>query len=708
MSKRLTVALAGNPNAGKTTIFNNLTGSRQSVGNWPGVTVQKKEGEARFNGWEITIVDLPGIYSLTPYSMEEIVTRDFILDEKPDVVVSVIDAANLERNLYLATQIKELDTSVIFALNMVDRAHGRGITIDTKKLSELLDLPVVTMVADRNEGTDDLLAAIVSTSSSNKRGTDDSRKVWYGHEMEKSISKLAGYVRTKTKENIPYNLRWTAIKLLEDDRIVQERILKWAASHGAAILDQAAKERQRLFDLFQEDTSIIMTEQRYGFIAGLVREVQKTSSEDRRDISNKIDKVLTNRVLGIPLFFFLLWGMFQITFTLGAYPRGWLEGLVHWLGKFISGMMSPGIFEDMITHGVISGVGGVIVFLPNIIILFFCISLFEDTGYMARAAFLMDKLMHIIGLHGKSFIPLLMGFGCNVPAIMAARTLESEKDRILTILITPLISCSARLPVYVLLAGAFFPSQAGNIIFAIQVLGVALAIIMGRIFRTVFFRGEVAPFVMELPPYRIPTWKNLLFHTWDRGSLFLKKMGGVILIGSIVIWFLSSFPSFDLAQGTQKENFQDTPHYGSSSEIAKGLPQNDKIEHSYIGYLGKLLEPAFMPIGIDWRGTVALLTGFVAKELVVSTLGVLHAVEKTSHGRDAMRFALKNSSMTGASALSFMVFILIYVPCIATIAAIRRETGSLKWPLFSISYSVALAWIVSFAVYHGAIILGIQ
>ncbi|MFV9691300.1 MAG: ferrous iron transport protein B [Desulfobacteria bacterium] len=690
--KTFTVALAGNPNSGKTTVFNNLTGARQKVGNWPGVTVEKKEGHLNHNGYDIVVVDLPGTYSLTPYSIEEIVARDFVLDEKPDVVVAIIDASNLERNLYLSTQIRELDTKVIFALNMIDVARENAIKINTNKLSELLAVPVVSLVGSRNEGTDRLLETIISIAESDKGIPDQSRRVSYGHEIEKAISELNAFIREKAGENLPYNPRWTAVKLLEDDSVVKKRIMNRTGTHGGTILEKASGLRQKLFGFFREEPEILMTDRRYGFIAGIIEEVQKTGRRNRRDISRRIDKILTNRILGIPIFILFMWGMFQITFTLGAYPMEWLDAGVWHLGQVASLLVPSGILHDLLVDGIISGIGGVVIFLPNIMILFLCIAIFEDTGYMARAAFLMDRVMHLIGLHGKSFIPMLMGFGCNVPAIMATRTLESQNDRILTILINPLMSCSARLPVYLLLAGTFFAESAGNVIFVMYFTGVILAILMGRLFKNIFFRGESAPFVMELPPYRNPTVRNLLIHMWERSKFFLKKMGGIILAGSVIVWVLSSFP-----QGITS----------STPETAGNRYEgSDNLENSYIGRLGQSLAPVFAPIGIDWRGSVAIITGLVAKELVVSTMGVIYAAGQEDK-TDALKAALTRSGMTRASALSFMVFVLIYMPCIATISTIRRETNSWKWTIFSIGYSTSLAWITAFVVYHGAKTIGI-
>jgi ferrous iron transport protein B len=477
-SKSITVALAGNPNSGKSTIFNNLTGTRQKVGNWPGVTVEKKEGHVTTNGYRLTIVDLPGTYSLTAYTIEEIVARNFVLDERPDVVVDIIDASNLERNLYLATQLRELDTKVIFVLNMADLAGQRGAKIDGDKLSELLDVPVVFTVGNRNKGTQDLLRTIVSVAEADIE-LPRTRRVYYGKEIEKAIGELSEVIREKAGGKLPYNIRWIAIKLLEKDRIVKDRILQAAGPQGNVILDEAEKKRERLREFFDEEPEIVLTDHRYGFVAGIVKEALKTVSRERVDVSRQIDQVLTNRLLGLPIFVFFIWAMFQLTFSLGAYPMSWIDAGVSWLGLGVGAWLPEGVLQDLVVDGMIAGVGSVIIFLPNILILFFCIALFEDTGYMARAAFLMDKVMHLIGLHGKSFIPLLMGFGCNAPAIMATRTLESEKDRILTILINPLMSCSARLPVYILLAGTFFGARAGNVIFSIYALGIVLAILVG-------------------------------------------------------------------------------------------------------------------------------------------------------------------------------------------------------------------------------------
>ncbi len=725
--KSITIALAGNPNSGKSTIFNNLTGTRQKVGNWPGVTVEKKEGHLKTNGYDLAVVDLPGTYSLTAYSIEEIVARNFILDEKPDMVVGIIDASNLERNLYLATQLRELDTKVIFVLNMADCARERGIKIDADKLSELLDVPVIFTVGNRNQGTQELLKTIISVAET-EIDLPRTRRVYYGKDIENAINELSEFIREKTSAELPYHIRWIAIKLLENDRIVKDRVLESTNPHGEAILQQAELKREHLREFFDEEPEIVMTDHRYGFIAGIVKEVLKTVTKQRVDVSRQIDQVLTNRLLGLPIFVFFIWAMFQLTFSLGAYPMDWIDAGVGWLGVSAGRILPEGLFADLIVNGIIAGVGSVAIFLPNILILFFCIALFEDTGYMARAAFLMDKVMHLIGLHGKSFIPMLMGFGCNVPAIMATRTLESEKDRILTILINPMMSCAARLPVYILLAGAFFGAKAGNAIFSIYALGIVLAISVGRLFRSTLLRGKVAPFVMELPPYRVPMFKGLLIHMWDRSKIFLKKIGGVILIGSVIIWFLSAFPKHvQFSRNYESEIANISAHYDSNTVSARGdvlerlvrerddaistlesLKAREKIESSYIGRLGKVLAPVFAPIGMDWRGSVAVFTGFVAKEIVVSTMGVLYAAGADGEEEsEALKVALKKSNMTPLSAYAMMAFVLIYVPCLATVAVIRRETNSWKWTVFSITYSTMLAWLVAFLIYQGGKVVGL-
>ena len=722
--KQLTIALAGNPNSGKTTIFNDLTGARQKVGNWPGVTVEKKEGRLKRNGYDLKIVDLPGTYSLTPFSMEEIAARDFILNEKPDVVVNIIDAANLERSLFLAMQIVELDRPVVFALNMADLAKSKGMIIDIEKLSSLLNLPVIFTVANKGKGIDDLIDAAVNEAESFPDGKKG-RKVIYNREINSMLTHLEEELDKNFKELITYPNRWTAIKLLEDDKVVKENLQKISEEKSAVILKHSEEYRHRIEDLFQDDPEIVLTDECYGFIAGIVKETVLISSKKKADISRNIDLVLTNRFLGLPIFVFFIWVMFQLTFSLGAYPTDWINSGVSLFSSFLGGILPNGLFKDLIINGIVAGIGSVIIFLPNILILFFCIALFEDTGYMARAAFLMDRIMHIIGLHGKSFIPMLMGFGCNVPAIMAARTLESRKDRILTILITPFMSCSARLPVYIILAGTFFGDKAGSVIFGLYITGILVAIASGRLLRATLLKGADAPFVMELPSYRMPMFKSLMIHMWDRSRMFLKKMGGVILVGSIVIWALSTFPqnitySRDYSKAIDKIKSELNSQILSSNDQAltqklkneagkkiadiEKKREQERASKSYIGQIGRAVEPFFKPVGIEWRSGVALIAGFVAKEVVVSTIGVLYGAGD-KNDPDALKNILVHSGMTGLSALSMMVFVLLYIPCIATVTAIWKE-ASMNWALFTLFYTTMVAWSASFLVYQTGLLLG--
>jgi ferrous iron transport protein B len=722
----ITIALAGNPNSGKTTIFNNITGTRQKVGNWPGVTVEKKEGRVHKFGYDLKIIDLPGIYSLTPFSIEEIVARDYILEECPDVVIDIIDASNLERSLYLATQMRELGRSkVLFALNMSDVARARGFKIDGEKLSELLDVPVHATVGNKNQGVDVLLQKAIEMVESGKE-PPKGRKVNYSKDIEAAIDTLEALLTPHFQPDSPYDSRWASIKLLENDSVVSKR-LKSALPEDAMsqLILKTDMLRQTIRDRYDEDPEIILTDERYGFIAGIMKEVFTTSSRKRIDSSRNIDRVLTNRFVGFPIFLFFIWAMFQLTFTLGAYPMDWIETGVGAASAVLSSLLPASLLKDLLINGILAGVGSVIVFLPNILILFFCIALFEDTGYMSRCAFLMDKIMHLIGLHGKSFIPMLMGFGCNVPAIMAARTLESEKDRLLTILITPFMSCSAKLPVYIVLAGTFFGPRAGTVIFIVYLFGVVTAILTGRLFRTTLLRGADAPFVMELPPYRVPMMKSLLIHMWDRSKMFLKKMGGIILVGSIIIWTLSAFPrtthySHDYPAAIAHIESVFAQKIDDAAPSARPLLETDKAErlqniqramqaeqtaNSFMGIIGKAVAPIFAPLGIDWRSGVSLLAGFVAKEIVVSTLGVLHAVD--DEGSEALRHALVDSGMTPLAAFSMMIFVLLYIPCIATVATIRKETNSMRWTFFSIGYTTVVAWLMSFIVYNGGRLIGL-
>ncbi len=713
MKKDITIALAGNPNCGKTTLFNNLTGARQKVGNWPGVTVEKKEGHLDHNGRRIRVVDLPGTYSLTPFSMEEVVTRDFILLETPDLVVNIIDAANLERSLFLALQVMELGCPVLFVLNMADMAEAKGLKINDDILSQLLDVPVIFTVGNRNRGTREILKAGLSEINAFEMGKTP-RVIRYGSEVESCILLVEDLLPEDLSQDYPR--RWMALKLLEEDGPALERFKTQCGDQGAPALEAAENCRSRIRELFQDEFEIVLTEDRYGVIAGLEKEAVSHTVENRIDMSRNIDLVLTHRFLGIPAFIFFIWAMFQLTFTLGAYPMAWIEAGVSAFTGVLDQMMAPSLLKSLVLDGIVAGIGSVIVFLPNILILFFCIALFEDTGYMARAAFLMDRVMHVSGLHGKSFIPMLMGFGCNVPAIMAARTLEHQKDRILTILMTPFMSCSARLPVYIILAGTFFAERAGTLIFCLYAGGILVAIASGRLLREVLFKGEDAPFVMELPPYRMPMFKSLMIHMWDRSKMFLKKMGGVILVGSILIWCLSAFPrdisytrDYDalIAQAQPGVTQQASMEESALEEVwervthLERLKEQERVSQSYIGRIGQALAPVFEPIGIGWQSGVALVTGLVAKEVVVSTMGVLYGVGEEP---GALEAALERAGMTPLSALSMMVFVLLYVPCFATVVAIAKETSA-KWAVFNIIYTTTVAWGASFLVYQAGMIL---
>jgi ferrous iron transport protein B len=674
MEKNITVALAGNPNSGKTTVFNNMTGARQHVGNWPGVTVEKKEGSCKYQDAEMRVVDLPGTYSLTAYSLEEVIARDFVVEEKPDVVVDIVDASNLERNLYLATQFMELGANLVIALNMMDVAESRGMAIDTDTLSELLGVPVVPMIATKKKGTQELLEAVVKAAEIGS-SEDGRRQVNYGREVEGELTKIEGVLEFLKDDVLKekYSPRWIALKLLEGDEKVTEEVSK--AENGNRIIDDAHKSAKHIEAIFGDDTESVIVDRRYGFISGAGAEVIHRTAEERHTRSDRIDQVLTNRLLGIPIFLFLMWLTFQLTFKVGAYPMDWIDAAVGWLSETLNARMAETWYRSLLVDGIIGGVGGVLIFLPNIFILFFVISILEDSGYMARAAFIMDRVMHKLGLHGKSFIPMLMGFGCNVPAIMATRTLESRRDRILTILLNPLMSCSARLPVYTLLTAAFFSQRAGTVIFSLYILGIVLAVLMGKLFRKFLFPGPTAPFVMELPPYRTPTLKGTLIHMWERGSMFLRKAGTIILAGAIIVWSLGTFP-----WGVE---------YAS--------------EASYAGKLGHIIEPVVKPFGADWRGGVALFFGFVAKEIVVGTFGVLYG---TGEDEEALTTKLQ-TAMTPPAAYAFMVVTLIYVPCLATVAAIKKETASWKWTFFAVGYGLALAWVLATLIYQIGGLLGL-
>jgi len=713
MVKKLTITLAGNPNSGKTTIFNNLTGARQHVGNYPGVTVEKKEGTLNYNGYEINIVDLPGTYSLTAHSLDEIVARNFVIEEKPDVVIDIIDSSNLERNLYLATQFMELGVPLVLAFNMYDVAKKQGLNIDKDKLSEFFGCPIIFTVATKKEGMNEILDEAIKLVE----GKIHLRKttIDYGKETEEEMGKLESLL-SKDKNLIQkYPSQWLAVKLLENDSEIIKKIKE--SPHSGEILLQLEKSTHHLQSIFGDSPDSIITDRRYGFISGACSEAVKRSYEMRHTVSDRIDSVLISRILGLPIFLGLMWLVFRFTFKFSEPLMGWIETGQEWLGNLIGGMLPEGsVIKSLVVDGIIGGVGSVLVFVPVIFLLFLAMAVLEDSGYMARAAFIMDRLMHKIGLHGRSFIPMLLGFGCNLPAIMATRTIEDRKDRFVTILVNPFMSCGARLPVYTLFIGAFFSDKvAGNVLFSLYLLGIIVAIIMAKILKRFLFKGEAAPFVMELPPYRLPTIKGLLIHMWERGVVYLKKAGTIIFVACVFVWFLNNFPW----------NPQYSKDYDILIEQAKGNDELivqlenekafEKMGKSYAGMIGRAIAPVFKPLGFDdWKVSVGLLGGFVAKEIVVGTLGTLHSVGEAGEESQSLRQALQNQTRADGSkmfnplvAYSLMVFVLLYVPCAASIAVIKRETNSWRWPLFAAFYTTAVAWIVSFTIYQGGRLLGL-
>ncbi|KFD40872.1 iron transporter FeoB [Peptococcaceae bacterium SCADC1_2_3] len=668
------IALAGNPNSGKTSIFNDLTGSHQQVGNWPGVTVEKKEGKLTYQGEFLKVVDLPGTYSLGGYTEDELIARNFILFDQPSVIINVVDSANLERNLYLTVQLLEMGANIVVALNMVDEAKAQKIEINKSRLTELLGVPVVPTVATRNEGVKELVAATVSRA---KELPPKPLVVNYGQEIEEELLKLEELIKLNPNLNANYSSRWLAVKLLEGDERLRDEMQKCQADR---VLVQTGKSIHHLINILGEELEAIIAERRYGFISGLLKEVvsRRSTLEERLTVSDKIDQVVTNRFLGLPLFLLAMWAVFQFTFKLGDPLIGWVEAVFEGLGGLVTGWLgvlgASEMLVSFVVDGIIGGVGSVLVFIPPIFLLFLALSFLEDSGYMARAAYIMDRFMHFLGLHGKSFLPLLIGFGCNVPAIMATRTLESRQDRLVTILINPLMSCAARLPVYVLFAGAFFTANQGWVIFSLYLLGIVLAIMIGKLFKTFIFKGGISTFVMELPPYRLPTLKSIFIHMWQRGSSFIRKAGTIILGVVVLVWLFSNLPP-----GVE---------YASQESI--------------IGKIGSVLAPLFTPAGFgNWEAAAALIFGILAKEVVVGTLGVLYGMDEAGLSQAIAQH------WTPLSAYAFMVMTLIYIPCVAAIGAIRRETNSWGWTVFAIAYSLVLGWVMAVLVFQGGRLLGL-
>ncbi|MBU0569156.1 ferrous iron transport protein B [Patescibacteria group bacterium] len=690
--RKITIALAGNPNSGKSTIFNNLTGARQHVGNYPGVTVEKKEGKASFQDYEINVVDLPGTYSLSAYSEDEIVARDFIIKDKPDVIVDIVDSSNLERNLYLATQLMELEVPLVLVMNMSDMAEKKGQDVDYTKLSNLWGVAIVPTVGNKNIGTKDLLEVIIKVYEGKIK--IKVVHIGYGPEIREEMNKLEQIVKKDKVLVEQYPWRWLIVKMLENDSSVLDIVGKSSIAQKA--IAQNEKSRHHLQLHFGDIPETIIADRRYGFISGACTEALKPSIEQRHDLSDRIDKVILNRVLGIPIFALVMYAIFKFTFTFSEPMVGWFEKFFEWLGGIATTHVPEGLFQSFVVDGLIGGVGGVLGFFPLVLFMFFSIAFFEDSGYMARAAFVMDKLMSKFGLHGKSFLPMMISTnGCAVPGIMATRTLESKKDRLITMMVAPFMICGAKLPIFALFIGAFFPVKYGaNIMFLMYVLSVIIAFGSAWLLKKLVFKGETTHFVMELPPYRIPTIKGLLLKMWERGCMYLKKAGTIIILISIIIWAGFTFPQYS----------------SNEKNISKANVATIQLEQSYAGRLGHFVEPVVKPLGLDWRGGVALIAGVAAKEVVVSTLGIIYSLgEVDSEETDSLKEALvKDASWSPLKALSFLMFCLIYLPCFVAMAVFYRESGSSwKWTGFLVFWTTVMAWGVSFLVYQGGTLLGI-
>ena len=676
LRKTIKVALVGNPNCGKTSLFNMASGGNEHVGNYSGVTVDAKEGTFEYGGYHFQLVDLPGTYSLSAYSPEELYVRKNLIEDMPDVVVNVVDASNLQRNLYLTTQLIDMNLRVVMAMNMYDELVAKGDKLDIKQLGWLLGMPIVPTVSRSGEGIDRLFDTVIQIYEKSDPHLARHIHINHGAELERSINRIKDLISKTEDIRSTYSTRYLAIKYLENDKEI-EGVVE-ALSNRDEIISARFEENNRIRGILGSGLESALVDAKYAFVQGALAETHVASSKKRKwhTITDKIDSIVTNRWLAFPIFFLLLYLVFDATFVIGEYPMLWIEWLVETFGAFVSSVMADGWLKDLVIDGIIGGVGSVLVFLPNILTLYLFISLLEDSGYMARGAFIMDRLMHKIGLHGKSFIPMIMGFGCNVPAIMATRTIESRKSRLITMLIIPLMSCAGRMPVYVLIAGAFFPEKAGLVVLGLYALGILLAVLAAKVMST-FFKDDDLPFVMELPPYRVPTAKSIFRHTWEKGRQYLQKMSGIILVCSLAIWFLGYFPNHNAYDSVQEQQ-----------------------EHSFIGYVGKTMEPVLEPLGFDWRMGVGIVAGVGAKELVVSTLGVMYTDEgDAASGDTRLQRALVNS-VTPAAALAYMVFILLYFPCIATFVAIKNESGKWKWALITAVYTIVLAWVAAFITFH--------
>lgn len=692
----INVALIGNPNCGKTSLFNVASGAREHVGNYSGVTVDAKTGTFRQDDVTFRIVDLPGTYSLACYSPEELYVRKYLRDNEPDVIVNIVDATNLERNLYLTTELINMNRPMVIALNMFDELKQKGISLDYKKLSEMIGVPIVPTVARTGEGIRQLFDAVIAVAE-DRHAVVRHVHVTLGKELEQSVGVLNRALKADPDLRPRFSPRYMAIKLLENDKEVES--LVEGTKDAKEIFELRDREVERLAEVFPgEDVESLIAGESYGFISGALAETMEQNPVDSADTTRVLDAIVTNRLFGFPIFLAIMAFIFWATFSVGQYPMDWIEAAVGWLGSLVEQYMPDGPLKDLIGDGIIGGVGGVIVFLPNILILYFCLSFLEDSGYMARAAFIMDKVMHRMGIHGKSFIPLVMGFGCNVPAIMSTRSIESRSSRLITILINPFMSCSARVPIYVLLIGAFFPDHATLAFMSLYILGILVAVLTARMLRRFYFKADETPFVMELPPYRLPTFKASCRHMWAKGEQYLRKMGGVILVASIIVWALNYFPLHDEQAST--------PSF-EAEQIDEG--RIDTSRDSYLEMAGKAVNPVMEPAGFHWRATVAVLAGIPAKEIVVSSLGVLYtgdeevAESKLSERIKAPNPVTSKPDFTSASALAFMVFVLLYFPCMATLVAIVKETGHWGYGLFSVVYNTAVALLAAVITYQIAI-----
>ncbi|TVQ11634.1 MAG: ferrous iron transport protein B [Bacteroidetes bacterium] len=738
--KNINVALVGNPNSGKTSFFNHASGSRERVGNYSGVTVDAKQAWFKQDGYRFNITDLPGTYSISAYSPEEIYVREFITEHLPDVVINIVDSSNFERNLYLTTQLIDMDIKVVMVLNMYDEFQKKGDKLDYESLGKMIGIPMIPAVSSKGTGIKEVFDKVIEVFE-DKDKTQRHIHINYGEPVEKSLKILQDKINAPGNQHLTdrVSTRYLALKLLEKDNVIAQTIIENCHNHKD-IFDSAGKEIQKLENIFNDTTDTIITDLKYGFINGALKETIVPAENERRKKSEVIDTLLTDKLFGFPIFLFFMWVMFSATFLLGSYPMEWIEEGVEFLSVTLDNTMNPGPLKDLLINGVVSGVGGVIVFLPNIVLLFFFISLMEDTGYMSRAVFIMDKLMHRIGLHGKSFIPLLMGFGCNVPAIMATRTLANRNDRLLTMIINPFISCSARLPVYVLFITAFFPNYQGTMLFMIYAIGILMAVLAAITFKKTLFKGEEVPFVMELPPYRVPTMKAIVIHMWSKAVHYLKKISGIILVASIIIWVLGYFPhgiEYEKLTEQQRELISDRYDAELTNAVDEGRPVEQLLEekereietmevnfiqkrqeNSLIGQLGRFIEPAMAPLGFDWKMSISLLSGLAAKEIVVSTLGVLYQAEDNVQTHStSLTEKLQSQTHTHGNrqgekvftplvALSFMLFVLLYFPCIGVLAAIIKESGHWKWGVFTVFYTTGVAWLVAFLVFQIGSLLG--